>query len=264
MKIKIFLLILLLVTAIESAGVIKAGSAQDEQKPDENRLFYTGGVYYEKKDYEKAIANYRAALGMGLESGNLYYNMGNAYLKTGRYGYAILFYEKAKRLIPQDGDLKSNLIYARSMVPGQGAEPDRKLGFASKVIKAPFGDINLNAVAITALVLYMLIVMTAIFFMLNPYRAKKIRFLLILLLIVFLWSAAAFAIRYYEDEFLKKGVTVVKSADARFEPIDDSTAFYKLQEGDEVVVLNTRDGWRRVIRSDGKVGWVSESAVEEI
>jgi len=262
MNIRRFVVVLILVAAALFAPAITAYTAENETKPDENRLFYTGGVYYEKKDYEKAIENYAAAMKLGLESGNLYYNTANAYLKTGRYGYAILYYEKAKRLIPQDGDMKSNLIYARSMAPG--SEAVTKEGLAEKIINAPFGGINLNAMAITALIIYMLTVICAIFFMLNPYYAKKFRIIFALLFIAFLWSTAAFTMRYYEDEVLKKGVTVVKSAEARFEPIDDSSSYFKIQEGDEVIVMNTRDGWRRVKRSDGKIGWVSESAVEEI
>jgi len=262
MKIGIVAIAVALVVLAVLPPAMTAYPAEEETRPDENRLFYTGGVYYEKKDYEKAIENYSAAMKLGLESGNLYYNMGNAYLKTGRYGYAILYYEKAKRLIPQDGDLKSNLIYTRSMAPGSEAEA--KVSFAAKIITAPFESINLNAVAITALIVYVLTVICAIFFMFNPYRAKKLRIIFVLLFIIFLWSTAAFAIRYYEDEVLKKGVTVVKSAEVRFEPIDDSSAYYKLQEGDEVIVLDTRDGWRRVKRSDGKIGWIAESAVEEI
>jgi tetratricopeptide (TPR) repeat protein len=236
----------------------------DDQANDENKSFYTGNVYYEKKDYAKALENYRAALDMGLESGNLYYNIGNAYLKTGKPGYAILFYEKARRLIPQDGDLKSNLVYARAMVPAAAGGETSGLNAVAGFLRSPFGDINLNAVAILTLALYLVTVILGIIFMLTPFMVRKLKIIFVILLLALIWSSAAFTMRYYDEEFLKKGITVAKSADAKYEPIESSTTYYKIGEGDEVTILDTREGWRHVRRSDGKSAWVKEDAVGEI
>lgn len=236
----------------------------DEPAKDENRSFYTGNVYYEKKEYAKALENYKEALDMGIESGNLYYNMGNAYLKMGKTGYAILSYDKAMRLIPQDGDLKSNLVYAKALAPGSSVLKPSGFSLIPALIKSPFGDINLNAMAIGTIVLYLLSVAMAILFLVTPFIVKRLKILFGLIVFVFLWSAVVFGIRYYEEEILKKGIVVVKSEEARYEPVESSATFYKIQEGDEVTVLGTRDGWRHIRRNDGKLGWVGEASVEEI
>jgi len=236
----------------------------DDPVQDENRSFYTGNVYYEKKDYTKALENYRAALDMGIESGSLYYNIGNAYLKTGKIGYAILFYEKAARLIPQDGDLKSNMMYAKAFVPGTSPVEPSILSRAASLIKFPFGDLNLNVVAVTAIVFYLLSVGMAILFLVTPFFVRRLRIFFILAVFAFLWSGLVFAVRYYEEEVLKKGVVVVKSAEAKYEPVESSTKYFKVQEGDEVTVLGTREGWRHIRRPDGKSAWISEDSVEEI
>ena len=236
----------------------------DEPAKDENRSFYTGNVYYEKKDYAKALENYRAAFDMGIESGNLYYNMGNASLKMGKIGYAILFYEKAMRLIPQDGDLKSNMVYAKAFSSGASTAQPSGMGFIAALIKSPFGDLNLNGVAIVTIALYLLSVGMAILFLVTPFFVRRLRILFILAIFAFLWSGAVFGIRYYEEEILKKGVVVVKAAEAKYEPVESSTTYYKVQEGDEVTVMGTRDGWRHIRRPDGKSAWISETVVEEI
>lgn len=236
----------------------------EEPVKDENRSFYTGNVYYEKKDYAKALENYRAALNMGIESGNLYYNMGNTYLKLGKIGYAILFYEKAMRLIPQDGDLKSNMVYVKAFSPGSATVKPSGFGLVSAIIKSPFGDLNLNGVAIAAIALYLISISVAILFLVTPFLVKRLRIVFALLLIAFLWSSVVFGVRYYEEEILKKGVVVVKSAETKYEPVESSATYYKVQEGDEVTVLGTRDGWRHIRRQDGKPAWTVESAVEEI
>jgi tetratricopeptide (TPR) repeat protein len=254
---KVLMLLILLISSAFPAF------AEDPVK-DENRSFYTGNVYYEKKDYAKAMQNYRAALEMGIESGNLYYNMGNAYLRMGKIGYAMLFYEKAMRLIPQDGDLKSNMVYAKAFLPGASAPGPSGFSFIASLIKSPFGDLNLNAVAIMAILFYLLSVCMAILFLITPFFAKKLKILFALTVFAFLWSGVVFGVRYYEEEVLKKGVVVIKTADAKYEPVESSTTYYKIQEGDEVTILGTREGWRHIRRQDGKSAWVGEAAVEEV
>jgi len=255
---KIFLILLALL--MPAAFPVSA----DELARDENRSFYTGNVYYEKKDYAKALENYRVALDMGIESGNLYYNMGNAYFKMGKIGYAILFYEKAMRLIPQDGDLKSNMIYAKAFVPSTTAPGLSGLSYISALIKSPFGDLNLNVVAIATITLFLIAVGMAIFFLVTPFLAKRLRILFILAVFALFWSGLVFGIRYFEEEILKKGVVVVKTAEAKYEPVESSTTYYKVQEGDDVTILGTREGWRHIRRPDGKSAWVNEATVEEI
>lgn len=236
----------------------------DEPVKDENRSFYTGNVYYEKKDYAKALENYKTALDMGIESGNLYYNMGNAYFKMGKIGNAILCYEKAARLIPQDGDLKSNMVYAKAFVPGTATAQPSGISYISAFIKSPFGDLNLNVVAMVAIALYLISVIMAILFLVTPFLLRRLKILFILVVFTFLWSGLVFGVRYYEEEILKKGVVVVKSAEAKYEPVESSTTYYKIQEGDEVTILGTREGWRHIRRPDGKAAWVGEASVEEI
>ena len=51
-------------------------------------------------------------IGSGYVNGHLYYNLGNAYLRSGQLGRAILNYKRAQILIPRDADLNFNLRYA--------------------------------------------------------------------------------------------------------------------------------------------------------
>lgn len=51
---------------------------------------------------------------MGLQSAGLYYNMGNAYFKSGKIGSAILYYNKAQRLAPLNSDIDYNLTVANT------------------------------------------------------------------------------------------------------------------------------------------------------
>lgn len=235
----------------------------DQKRPDQNQLFYAGNDFYEKRDYNKAIEEYRKILQMGIESPSLYYNIGNSYFKIGEIGRAILFYERARRLAPQDADLKSNLAYAKSLVGSSGAEYS-KVGALVKAVGRPFEDFNLNAIAITALLLYLAFIIVQIISFINRLIGKKIRLLYVAILLLFAVSVLAFALRYYDEEILMRAVILQKDVECKYEPIDKSMTYYRLQEGDEVIILKTRAGWSQVERPDGKVGWVLASAVEEI
>lgn len=239
-------------------------AAEPEQgAADPNKLFYSANALYEKREYTLALDEYRKIPDMGVDSAHLYYNMANGYFKQGKLGYAILYYEKAKRIMPQDSDLKQNLDYARSLVSGPSYQVPQKK-FVISLIKAPFKEFNLNTLTVFMLVSYLLLFLFQAFSVVNPIMAKKVRILHVIAVVIFLMSLGAFAIRYYDEEFLKRGVVVVKNAECRYEPIDKSTVFYKLQEADDVLILKTRDGWTQIKRGDGKVGWVPADAVGEI
>ena len=81
----------------------------------QNAFFDEGNRLYQAGDFDGALDRYLRIVGEGLESGDLHYNIGNAYFKRGELGPAILHYERARRLMPGDDDLLANLALARSL-----------------------------------------------------------------------------------------------------------------------------------------------------
>lgn len=254
--------ITLFAIAILAVSLLFAAFAEEARQSDPSQLFYAGNSYYEKRDYAKAIEEYTRIIDMGLESGSLYYNIGNCFLKLGKIGNAVLFYERAKRLMPQDSDLRSNLAYARSLVGDSGQASARNL--AARIVWRPFRYFNLNAVAASCVIFYLILILTQIVFLLKPHLKRRFRILIFTVLILFLFNLAAFGLRYYREKILTSGVVVQKEAECKYEPIDKSTTYYNLQEGSDVFILKTRNGWRQIRRPDGKIGWVKKEAVWEV
>lgn len=238
-------------------------SFAEEVSKDPTHIFFKGNSFYEKMDYEKAAEVYVKILDAGVESGPLYYNIGNSLFKIGKIGYSILSYKKAQKLIPGDSDLKSNLAYAQSLTEDSGLQPQDGNRLA-QFIKIPFKEFNLNTVAIILITLYLMIIALIIAGLINPVFKRRVAFVFWLLLILFLTTLAAFSVRYYDEETIQHGIVVVKEAECKYEPIDKSTTYFTLKEGQDVVVLKTRNGWRRIKRIDGKLGWVKSDAVEGI
>lgn len=251
-----------LIVSIMSVLFINQAASSDKTK-DANQLFYKANSFYEKGDYAKAVESYIAILDMGLEGGNIYYNIGNGFLKLGKIGYAILCYEKARRFMPGDSDLKANLNYTRSLVDDTGPQVQSK-NIIIRLIERPFGDYSLNTLAILGAAFYVIVIVLSSIFIVNPVFARKFKALFLVTLVILLITLAAFAMRYHNEEWLKEGIVIQKEAESKYEPIDKSTTYYTLHEGDRAIVLQTRNGWRQIKRLDGKIAWVKKEAIEEI
>jgi len=253
-KISIFLILLILCVNF-------AHCAEDSQDP--RSLFYKANSLYEQREYEKASEVYAKILDTDAESGPLYFNIGNTFFKMGKMGYAILAYKKAQRLMPGESDLKSNLAYAESLTEDSALQvpPQNRIAW---LFKFPFREYNLNTVSLILAVLYLMLIAMFLTGIINPVFKRRMAILFYPVLIGFLLTLGAFSIRYHNEHILSHGVVVVKEAECKYEPIDKSNNYFTLKEGQEVLVLKTRNGWRRIRRLDGKLAWVKSDAVEEI
>jgi len=227
------------------------------------KLFYEANSYYAKGDYAKAAEAYLKILETKLESGNIYYNIGNSFFKMHKLGYAILCYEKARRLMPGDSDLKSNLEYARSLVERTPYEP-RLRQILLRVIGRSFAWLNLNDFAIFTALFYLLAAAATALFVWNRLLARKFLAPYIVFMAVFLFTVTSFTVRYIYERAMKQGIVLQKEVACSYEPIDRSATYYTLREGEKVFIMKTREGWRQIKRFDGKAAWVKKETVEAI
>lgn len=206
---------------------------------------------------------YARILDTDSESGPLYFNIGNTFFKMGKIGYAILAYKKAQRLMPGDSDLKSNLAYAESLTEDSALQalPQNKIVW---LFRFPFREYSLNTVSVILIVLYLMLIIVLLTGIISPIFKRRMSILFYPILIGFLLTLGAFSIRYYDEEVLSHGVVVAKETECKYEPIEKSNNYFTLKEGQEILVLKTRNGWRRIRRLDGKLAWVKSDAVEEI
>lgn len=245
----IFVLSILFLSAFLGAGL-----AADNH---ETSAYQRANVYYEQSDYDEAIKQYNSILEGGLESGNLYYNLGNCYFKKGELGKSLLYYEQARRLMPLDKDLESNYEYARSLIKGGAAVSKKSL--LSRALNDLFEKFTIDGLTVLLSALYMLIlisVLAGIFFGRLRRRAFGIAVFTGLLIIAgFIGLRAKIALLGTE------AVVTASQADARFEPMDKATTHFSLYEGMKVKVISSNDNWHKVKRRDNKSGWVENSAL---
>jgi tetratricopeptide (TPR) repeat protein len=237
-----------------------SGRAQDDTSTSNPQtLFFKANAHYSDGAYQAAVDEYRRLLAAGLESGNLHFNLGNAYFKLGDIGRAIASYERAARLIPGDPDLAANLAYAqtqtgaapctvpmwrRVVFPLRGRMPSATLGWLASFFVA---------LACAALIVHRLL----------PAQPRSAQYAAAGLGLLAAIAGGSLADQLLALEWRRHAVVVgIQDAAARFEPAEDGTVHFALPEGTRVEIADEREGWVQVSRCDGRRGWLPASNLE--
>jgi len=182
----------------------------------------------------------------------------NCYFKKGELGKAILNYERAKRLIPRDSDLKSNYTFALSRLQYDISETSSWI----KKITDLFHFLSLNEMTV---LLSSGFIMLVIFFILRLFvhGLRKYTFAVtacLIIAMIILSFPLAERIRLLDTE----AVVITEHPEVRFEPLDNATTHFILYEGMKITVLQSKKEWARIRRADGKVGWIKSGDIEKI
>ncbi len=233
--------------------------AEKEGQTNPDYIFYKGNSHYEEGNYSGAIEEYLKLPALGKESGNLYYNIGNSYFKKGDLGKAVLYYEKAKKLIPRDSDLKSNHSFARSLIKHNIT--GEKVSWLKNAF-ALFNAFTINEMAILLSIFFGLLFLFLILRLFVP-AARKISIMFIAASII---AFIMISISLFNRTSLinKESIVIAESSEARFEPLASATTHFTLHEGMKIYLLHSKAEWAKVKRTDGKIGWVRKQDIEKI
>ena len=222
--------------------------------------FFKANEMYAQGDYEQAIAEYEKILSRGFESGNLYFNIGNCYFKLGDLGRAILNYERAKRLIPRDGDLLSN--YSFAIAETNVSSVDVKQNFFMRIVDGFSSCFSLREITFICSGLVILFFLFLLFFVLKIGRYKLIIFCFVCVCFLFLLFATALMSKMLLID--GEAVVVDKEEDVHFAPVKNSIVHFTAYEGMKFRVLQAKNEWTKIKRQDGKKGWIGSSSIEVI
>jgi len=216
-------------------------------------LFGQANALYQEGQYEEALQGYEQILAGGVESGVLYYNMGNCYYKLGELGPSILFYERARRLMPRDEDLLANLAIANlSVMDKIEPRPDFLLlrlwrGFVHLLPPAVLMAAGLGVYLAAVLVLILWIILRRRFLG----RTALVLGAAVAVLAVMLVS------RWHDDARNREAVILADKVDVMSAPTArGGTEIFSLHEGTKVTLDQQQDEWVEIILPDRKVGWV--------
>ncbi len=228
-------------------------------------FFDEGNQRYQTGDFDGALERYARILDEGLESGELYYNIGNTYFKLGRLGPAILYYERARRLTPGDEDLLANLELARSLTAD---EITPLPGFwVLRVVDWWVGVLPRTALVWLVALAYLTAMTAAILVVLKPETplAAWARRAAVAGAAITLVLGVNLAVRELGIGTAEEAVIMAEEAEVQSAPSDDSTLqIFAVHEGTKVRIDRRSEAWVEVVLEDGKVGWVRADQLEPI
>jgi tetratricopeptide (TPR) repeat protein len=227
-------------------------------------LYNRGNRLYEEGKYPDAADVYGQLVSSGAVNGYLFYNLGNTYFKEGNIGNAVLWYARARRILPRDGDVATNLELARN-VRADKIEAAR-LPLVIRLLQSFLFGLNLSELSLLSFILYLLVVLSLILFLLT--RVPVIRRFTgisslavgVLLALSLLWLAG----RVYQANRTVECVIMSPQVDAMSGPGTEYTKVMSLHEGAEAQVEEEREGWLLIKLGSGIGGWIPRQSAEKI
>lgn len=227
-------------------------------------LISRGNRHYLNKNFSAAAECYSGVVRSGYESAGLYYNLGNAYYKTGDMARAILYYEKALLLQPGDEDTRQNLALANQRIIDKiDVIPSFFLKRWINVLKGLFSP---NQWAVLCLILFATALgCFTLFFLSNNISLKKAGFSAGVVVLMFtLTGLILMYSRMHEIQKHDAAIVMVPSVNARSSPDEQSTNVFVLHEGTRVLVTDSVQQWKEIRLANGNKGWIPGEALEEI
>lgn len=211
---------------------------------------------YAQGHFKEAINGYETQARAGQWSANVFYDLGNAYFRTGDFGRAILNYERALALERHHPEAAANLQIARDEARAlemQQGSPERYLQFAS-----------VNQYSIAAAIAFWLGAFCTVALILAGRRSARL-----IALSILSFSVCALAIfAAYEIDHGNKGralaIITGDNVQARLATADTANSVLALPPGSEVKILSTRGDWIYAVLPNNLHGWIPAKNAEPV
>jgi len=224
---------------------------------DESALRFIAAVEaYQLGDYEAASADFSALVKSGATNPKLYYNLGNAYLKQGDLGRAVLWYEKAAVHMPNDPDLRFNLEYARSLTKDADASQSGSL-----VRIFFFWRYQLSAATVVMAALVCNLLFWALAGAWRLTRRSMFKTLALVVLAPTLVFALTAGFNFYAATRLQHAIILPDRISVRAGLEDTATALFDLHAGAKVSIIKRLEEYYQIRYSEDKLGWVPKEAL---
>ena len=218
------------------------------------RTFLDGIKDYKENRFADAAAAFSRVADEGIKNGKLFYNIGNACLKNGDIGNAMLWYERSLKLLPHDPDLKFNYEYAQSLTKDEKGDKELPLVRILFFWKYLLSQTWIQWAAILFNLIFWVLMTVRLIHGKNRFRTPG--HVVLALGLIFTLTAVY---NDYESDLIKEAVILPARVSIRSGLTDDATELFVLHAGAKVKIDKEKDAYIRISFSEGKIGWIKKS-----
>ncbi len=250
-------------TLLLLSGLAAAKPASEQALGRATRAYQQANGAYEKNDYAKAADLYRQAIDEGVADSRLYFNYANSLFRQNRPGMAILYYEKARKLSPDDEDIAYNLRFANAQIVDKN--PVTETNALTKILWYLHASYSINEGLWICVGLFSGIFLAA---MAALFTGPGLRALLYTVMgisalgVVILGPSLFYKIN--QQESLQYGIVLKPAVEMFSGPGENFQVLTKVHEGTKFEIVETRGEWVSVKLLNGKGGFVRLSDLGKV
>ncbi len=221
-------------------------------------IFESGNASYSKGHYQAAIKDYQSLIQNNQKNGAIYYNLGNAYFKSGKQGMALLQYERARQYLPYDEDLNANIQFLKEHL-----NLNKKMSESSwkeRVRIYSRNKITQQTWKIISYGLYIICIILVSISIFNLRLRKRDMVYISGVVLCFLISISSLRTTYIGKN-MKTGFVITPITTVRYNPSFSGAVAFKLTEGMKVEIIRDHNGWKHIRLNEKQSGWVNSDAI---
>jgi tetratricopeptide (TPR) repeat protein len=214
---------------------------------DVSAEFDSANKLYEQGKFSEAATAYERMIQAGSVSSAVYFNLGNAYFKSGQLGRAIAAIRQAENLTPRDPDVRANLQFIRARVQAPTGAPASWQQWLT--------TLTVNEWAILTAVIVWVWLALWVLIQLRPQLMQTLR--------MALWCGAVGILvcggctyAAWSSESTKIAIVVAKDASLHNGPLEEAPTTVTVHDGAELTVLDTKNEWLQVRVDNQRAGWI--------
>lgn len=218
--------------------------------------FAKANADYAAGNFPAAISGYESLVKDRQWNASLFYDLGNAYFRSGDLGHAILNYERALALDPNQPEARANLQLVRDHARALELAPgwvEEHLGFLTPTQYAWLGAVAFWSAAAILCGLYFA-------------QRRAVVWIFALLLSGTVAAGAAFALYRFETGRSGRDVAIItrKNIQARLATAESAGTVLVLPPGSEIKILSTRGDWLYADLPNDLQGWIPATSAERV
>jgi len=221
-------------------------------------LFLQANTEYVNENYTVAISLYDSILTNGLESAELYYNLGNCHYKTQDWANAIWHYEKSLQF-GNNEKTRHNLSLAKlKIIDRIEALPQLFYKKWWVSLTQVFSTKTWQIISLLSIGLIFILQLISQFTSLKSKLITKI-FSAITVLFLLITQTS------YHNNFTKKEAIIFsETITVNSAPTSSSTNLFTLHAGSKVEIIDIIGDWINIKIANGNSGWIAQNSIKEL